>query len=121
MGAATQIVRREGAAAAAGPSADGEYPPSAASSASRASPMSRSRRPRVALEAAAQQPRTPGGVAAGSALQSGSRLSTAASTSLTVSPAKSRWPVSISKSTTPKAQMSARLSTALPRACSGDM
>ena len=30
-------------------------------------------------------------------------------------------PVSISKSTTPKAQTSARRSTDLPRACSGDM
>ncbi len=36
-------------------------------------------------------------------------------------PSKSRRPVSISKRTTPKDQMSARLSTALPRACSGDM
>ena len=51
----------------------------------------------------------------------GSRVRTAASTSLTVSPSKSLRPVSISKSTTPKAQMSARRSTALPRACSGDM
>jgi hypothetical protein len=41
--------------------------------------------------------------------------------SLTVSPWKSRFPVSISYSTTPKAQMSARLSTGFPRACSGDM
>ena len=44
-----------------------------------------------------------------------------ASVSETVSPAKSCSPVSISYSTTPKAQMSARLSTAFPRACSGDM
>ena len=57
----------------------------------------------------------------GSVAQSGSRVRTAASTSLTVSPSKSRRPVSISHSTTPKAQMSARLSTGLPRACSGDM
>ena len=63
----------------------------------------------------------PGGVAAGRVAQSGSRVSTAASTSQTVSPANSRAPVSISKSTTPKAQTSARLSTGLPRACSGDM
>jgi len=61
------------------------------------------------------------GVAAGNVAHSGSVLSTAASTSLTVSPSKSLWPVSISHSTTPKAQMSARLSTGLPRACSGDM
>ena len=36
-------------------------------------------------------------------------------------PAKARVPVSISKSTQPNAQMSVRLSTALPSACSGDM
>ncbi len=37
------------------------------------------------------------------------------------SPLKARCPVSISKSTTPNDQISARLSTALPRACSGAM
>ena len=37
------------------------------------------------------------------------------------SPANARLAVSISYSTHPNAQMSARLSTALPRACSGDM
>jgi len=58
---------------------------------------------------------------AGSAFHSSSARSTPARMSLTVSPAKSRWPVSISHTITPKAQMSARLSTALPRACSGDM
>ncbi len=41
--------------------------------------------------------------------------------SLTVSPVKSLFPVSISNNTTPNAQMSARLSTFAPRACSGDM
>ncbi len=41
--------------------------------------------------------------------------------SLTVSEANSRVPVSISHSTTPNAQMSARASTVPPRACSGDM
>ncbi len=41
--------------------------------------------------------------------------------SLTVSPWNSRFPVSISKRTTPNAQTSALLSTGLPRACSGDM
>ena len=50
-----------------------------------------------------------------------SSRSTAATISLTVSPPKSRPPVSISYSTAPKAQMSARRSTAFPRACSGDM
>ncbi len=49
------------------------------------------------------------------------RLITFASVSATSSPVKARWPVSISKSTAPNAQMSARLSTALPRACSGAM
>ena len=39
----------------------------------------------------------------------------------TVSPANGCLPVSISYSTTPKAQMSARLSTTAPRACSGAM
>ncbi len=57
----------------------------------------------------------------GSSAQSGSRVNTVARMSDTVSPAKSWRPVSISHSTTPNAQMSARLSTALPRACSGDM
>ena len=38
-----------------------------------------------------------------------------------VSPSNARRPVSISKRTTPNAQMSARLSTARPRACSGAM
>ena len=39
----------------------------------------------------------------------------------TSSPSNARRPVSISKSTHPNAQMSARLSTGLPRACSGLM
>ena len=39
----------------------------------------------------------------------------------TVSPAKARSPVSISHNTQPNAQMSARLSTSRPRACSGAM
>ena len=93
----------------------------AAAPSSHASPMSRSRffgsrsrqRPRSA--------RTWGGVSGGSFDQSGSCRSTAASTSETVSPSKQRVPVSISYSTTPKDQMSDRLSTGLPRACSGDM
>ena len=58
---------------------------------------------------------------AGSRAQSGSFINTAASMSDTSSPSKARRPVSISKSTQPKAQMSVRLSTALPRACSGLM
>ena len=39
----------------------------------------------------------------------------------TVEPGNATRPVSISKSTHPKAQMSARLSTLCPRACSGLM
>ena len=62
-----------------------------------------------------------GGVAAGSSEKSGSRSRIAAITSDDVSPSKARRPVSISYSTQPNAQMSVRLSTALPRACSGDM
>ena len=45
----------------------------------------------------------------------------AAIVSETVSPENTLRPVSISYSTQPNAQMSARLSTALPRACSGLM
>ena len=61
------------------------------------------------------------GTAAGDRSHSGSLIITAASVSDTVSPSNTRCPVSISKRTTPKAQMSARLSTGLPRACSGDI
>ena len=64
---------------------------------------------------------TAGGVVPGSWLQSGSRSMIAATVSVTVSPGNARRPVSISYSTQPNAQMSVRLSTALPRACSGDM
>ena len=53
--------------------------------------------------------------------QSGSALSTAASVSEMVAPVNNCFPVNISKSTTPNAQMSARLSTVEPRACSGDI
>ena len=61
------------------------------------------------------------GVFAGSAVQSGTSFSTAASTCDVVSPPNTCRPVSISRSTTPNAQRSLRLSTALPAACSGDM
>ncbi len=54
-------------------------------------------------------------------LQSGSLLTTVASVSATSSPGNARVPDSISNSTHPNAQMSARLSTVLPRACSGAM
>jgi hypothetical protein len=46
---------------------------------------------------------------------------TAESVSTTLPSLNRPSPLSISKSTTPKAQMSARLSTAPPRACSGAM
>ena len=55
----------------------------------------------------------------GSAFQSGSLLSTAASVSETSSPSNARLPVSISKSTQPNAQTSLRLSAGRPFACSG--
>ena len=61
------------------------------------------------------------GVGVGSFVQSGSRSRITAIVSDVVSPPNARRPVSISYSTHPKAQMSVRLSTALPRACSGDM
>ena len=91
------------------------------SSAMRASPMSRSRFFGSRSRQRRSSERIAGGVDDGSADQSISWRRTAASVSLTVSPSKSRLPLSISKSTTPKAQTSARLSTARPRACSGDM
>ena len=62
-----------------------------------------------------------GGVAAGSALQSGSRSRTAAIVSDTVALANARRPASISYNTHPKDQMSVRRSVACPRACSGLM
>jgi len=44
-----------------------------------------------------------------------------ATTSLEVDPTKGKHPATISYSTTPKLKMSVRASTAIPRACSGDM
>ena len=87
----------------------------------RASPMSRRRSLGSRSRQRSSRRRTAPGVSDGRPAHCGSRVRTAASTSLTVSPSKSFRPVSISKSTTPKAQMSARRSTAFPRACSGDM
>ena len=57
----------------------------------------------------------------GSTDQGGSRSSVAAMVSDAVGPANGDWPLSISNSTHPNAQMSVRLSTASPRACSGLM
>src|SRR4051794_17052157 len=54
----------------------------------------------------------------GTAATSGGEVRTLAMVSETVSPAKARRPVSNSKRTAPKAQMSERWSTRAPRACS---
>ena len=61
------------------------------------------------------------GTLPGRMLQSGSARITAASVSEIVSPVNAGLPVSISYSTAPNDQMSARRSTFLPRACSGLM
>ena len=74
--------------------------------------MSRRRRLGVALEAPAQQLADGGRACRPAARPVGFALRTAASVSVTVSPSKAACPVSISKSTQPKAQMSVRLSTA---------
>ena len=87
----------------------------------RASPMSRNRCFGSFCKQRCKRTRTRIGVAAGSCDQSGSSLITAASVSVTDSPRNAILPVSISYSTQPNAQMSARRSTALPFACSGDM
>ena len=68
-----------------------------------------------------RQRRKRGCALAGIRFQSGSPFSTAARMSDVVSLWNGRFPVSISNSTQLKAQMSARLSTAAPRACSGLM
>ena len=65
--------------------------------------------------------RTLDGVCSGNAFQFGSRSMIAAMVSDSVSPLNAAWPISISYKTHPKAQMSVRLSTARPRACSGLM
>ena len=83
----------------------------------KASPMSRSRRRGSDSSVACRSGRT----AAGTRERSGAFVTTAASVSTTVSPANSGLPVTISYSTTPNAQMSARLSTLRPLACSGAM
>ena len=59
------------------------------------------------------------GTATGNALHSGSRSRMPEIVSDTVSPGNAGLPVSISYSTQPNAQMSARRSTGFPRACSG--
>ena len=63
--------------------------------------------------------RTAAGVVAGSVAQSGWWLRTLAMVSESVSPQKTNRPVSISNSTQPNDQMSVRLSSVFPLACSG--
>jgi hypothetical protein len=91
------------------------------SSAILASPMSRRRVLGSRSRQRAIRRRSGAGTERGSASKSMDRVSTAASVSETVSPSNSLRPASISNSTTPNAQMSARLSTGFPRACSGLM
>ena len=77
---------------------------------------------RVALEAALEQAAHARGASRPAAPPTAARASgPRPARRATVSPSKSLRPVSISKSTTPKDQMSARWSTGLPLACSGDM
>src|SRR5438132_1603356 len=64
---------------------------------------------------------TCGGTSAGSADQFGVDFITDAISSVTSLPSNARVPVNISYRTAPNAHTSVRLSTAFPRACSGDM
>ncbi len=91
------------------------------SSTRRASPMSRRRCFGSRMRQSRMSVRRRGGTASGRDVRLTSRVSTAASVSETSSASNRRRPVSISYTTTPKAQMSARLSTARPLACSGAM
>src|SRR4029079_11956018 len=61
------------------------------------------------------------GVSAGICDQSGSPFNTSATRSLVVWPRNGFWPARHSNIQQPNAQMSVRLSTACPRACSGLM
>jgi hypothetical protein len=118
MLASTQRGVRAGAATVVVASTCGA---SACSSAMRASPMSRRRSLGSRSRQRAIRRRSDGGTAGPSDCTSIGRVSTAAIVSEIVSPSKSSLPVSISWRTAPKAQMSARLSTGRPRACSGLM
>jgi hypothetical protein len=99
----------------------GRPPLATSSSTIRASAMSCSRFFGLRSRQRRSSRRIAGGTPAAARRGRSRRISTPASVSGTESPANSRRPVSISKSTTPNAQMSARLSTALPFACSGLM
>ena len=87
----------------------------------RASPISRKRVLTSRSRQRASNVRTTRGVSFGSLPTSIGARSTSASVWATVSPPNRRWPLSISNKTTPKLQMSARLSTGRPDACSGLM
>ena len=93
----------------------------ASSSSIRASAMSWSRRLASFWRQRVNRRRMLSGVAAGNRVHAGSAPTTAAKVSVTVSRANAGEPVSISNSTQPKAQMSVRLSTGWPLACSGLM
>ncbi len=82
----------------------------ASSISNRATPMSARRSLRSFARLRRSSRRIDAGVSAGSAAQSGSPRTTAASVSVTLSPANVALPVNISNSTQPNAQMSARLS-----------
>jgi hypothetical protein len=88
---------------------------------SRATEAESSRRVRSFSRHRRNKRRIDAGVSAGSVVESGSRSRIAASVSEMVSPANGAHPVSISWSTQPNDQMSVRLSSGLPRACSGLM
>ena len=83
--------------------------------------MSCRRRSRVFSRQRRSKSRTLTGVSGGSSRQSGSLFKIAASVSETDSPWKTSRPIRHSKSTQPKEKMSVRLSSGLPRACSGLM
>ena len=91
------------------------------SSTSRASAMFCTRSVRSLCKQWRKSSRSRAGVEEGNAFQSGSRSRMAAKVSATVCPVKGGRPVSISYRTQPKDQMSARVSTGRPRACSGLM
>ncbi len=91
------------------------------SSARRRSPMSRTRSFGSFRRQRRRNVSSAEGMSGGKAVQSGSVVNTAAMVSDESPPGNGRRPVSVSNSTHPNAQMSVRLSTDRPRACSGLM
>jgi hypothetical protein len=120
MAPAAAISRRRGTAGRVAAGSSGT-PPSRSSSCTRASPIAWSRRFGSFSRHDRRSRRRLGGTPAGSKRQFGSVLRTDANVSEIVSPVNRRWPASISKTTTPNAQISARLSAGRPLACSGLM